>query len=314
MVAEIGGYFGLEHFSGREYHEGLLALNSGRNALLYLLRARKIEKLYIPYFLCDSVSALCDRYGYAYEYYRIAPDFTPVFPRRCEGGEYLYIVNFFGKFDAAQAAAWQAEYGNIIFDNVHAFFQRPAAGIDTLYSCRKFFGVPDGAYLATDAKLEEEIPVDVSMDRMRHVLGRLEGCATDYYADFKASDEAFDRMPLAQMSKLTRNILGAVDYEAVRRKRNENFQILAHALGEKNPLKLRLPEGAYAYPFYCENGMALKRRLAQQKIFVPTLWPNVLSWEGTMEKDYAENILSLPCDQRYGEAQMQRILQALSGQ
>ena len=32
MTEEIGGYFQLERFTGREYHEGLLRLNLGRTA------------------------------------------------------------------------------------------------------------------------------------------------------------------------------------------------------------------------------------------------------------------------------------------
>ena len=55
---EIGGYFGLESLISNEYHKGLVALNTARNALLYVLRARKIKKLYIPYYLCNSISEI----------------------------------------------------------------------------------------------------------------------------------------------------------------------------------------------------------------------------------------------------------------
>jgi hypothetical protein len=74
-------------------------------------------------------------------------------------------------------------------------------------------------------------------------------------------------------------------------------------------MKLTAPEGPYAYPFYCENGMQIKKMLAKQKIYVATLWPNVLEMDGTVEKDLAENILPLPCDQRYDEADMMRIVE-----
>ena len=55
MIKEIGGYLEFEKFNGKEYYSRLLAVNNARNALLYLLRVRKIKKIYIPYFLCDSV-------------------------------------------------------------------------------------------------------------------------------------------------------------------------------------------------------------------------------------------------------------------
>ena len=71
MSKEIGGYFGFESFQGKEYYTGLTAVNSGRNALLYILKARNIQKLIIPRFLCDSISELCKREGYPYEEYAI---------------------------------------------------------------------------------------------------------------------------------------------------------------------------------------------------------------------------------------------------
>ena len=62
-------------------------------------------------------------------------------------------------------------YGNIIVDHTHAFFQKPLKGIDTLYSCRKFWGVSDGAYLSTDASLTENKTVDYSAERMKTYSG-----------------------------------------------------------------------------------------------------------------------------------------------
>lgn len=309
-MKEIGGYFGLEPLVSNAFYSDLIAVNNARNALLYLLKARKIKKLYIPYFLCDSVSGVCDREGYPYEYYKIDENFLPVFNKTLGDGEYLYIVNYYGQLSNEKAQALKDAFGNIIFDNVQAFFQRPVDGMDTVYSCRKFFGVPDGGYVATDAVLDGILKQDISKDRMKHVLGRFEGdCASEFYGDFKANDHSFAELELRSMSKLTQNILGAINYDAVKQKREENFAVLHEYLGQKNKLKLQNPPGPYAYPFYCENGMAVKKKLAEKKIFVATLWPNVLDMEGTLEKDYAENILPLPCDQRYNREDMIRIVQ-----
>jgi hypothetical protein len=96
-----------------------------------------------------------------------------------------------------------------------------------------------------------------------------------------------------------------------RTKRNENYAVLARALGEANKLQLITPDGPFCYPFYCKDGMRIKKELAAKKIYVPTLWPNVLDLEGSLEKDFAENILPLPCDQRYDEGDMRRILEVL---
>lgn len=312
-MKEIGGYFGLEPLISNEYYPDLIALNNARNALLYLLKSTNIKKLYIPYFLCDSVSGICDREGYSYEYYNIGQDFLPIFDQHLDNGEYIYVVNYYGQLNNSMVQMLQKRHGNIIFDNVQAFFQRPVKGIDTLYSCRKFFGVPDGAYLATDALLDEPLTQDVSKDRMKHVLGRYEhDCASDYYADFKTNDDSFVGLELRSMSKLTHNILGAIDYQRVIAKRNQNWIALHDALGKINKLSLTMPNGPYMYPFYHENGMEIKKKLAQKRIFVPTLWPNVLDFNDCeLEKDYAQNILPLPVDQRYDAEDMKRIIQKI---
>lgn len=298
-MKEIGGYFGLEKFSGKEYHSRLIPVNNGRSALLYLLRARGIKKIYLPYFLCDSVSNMCRKHGYHYSFYSIDKNFLPLFHAQLLPDEYIYIVNYYGQLSNDRIQELKAHYGNIIIDNVQAFYQCPVSGIDTIYSCRKFFGVPDGGYVATDAVLAEPLETDISKDRMVHILGRYEGTASEYYSYFKENDHSFAEIPLRYMSELTHNLLRGIDYEYVRSKRNENYAFLHRMLGSKNKLQPTMPDGPFCYPFYCENGMALKKKLATYKIYVPTLWPNVLDMVGTLEKDYAENILPIPCDQRY---------------
>ena len=309
MSKEIGGYLELEHFSGEEYHADLTGVNSGRNALLYILKARNIKKLHIPRFLCDSVARLCQRESVPFGTYGIGRDFLPRFGGVLGEGEWLYIVNYYGQLSDACLLALKERYGRIIVDHVQDFFRCPLPGVDCVYSCRKFFGVPDGGYAACDFPLALE--EDGSRERMAHLLGRFEVSGSAYYADFRQNDELFYDLPLRAMSPITRNILRSVDYDAVRQRRSDNYAVLAAALDERNPLHLTMPDGPYCYPFYCANGLALKRALAQRKIYVPTLWPDVAAEEGSVEKDYAENILPLPVDQRYDAEDMQRIVDAL---
>ncbi len=308
---EIGGYFGLERFTGEEYHKDAVAVNTGRNALLYVLRARGVKKLYIPAFLCDTVAELCRREGYPFEEYAVGEDFLPQFDRTLGEGEWMYVVNYYGQLSNACIEEYKQKYDRVIADYVQAFFQKPAANVDTVYSCRKFFGVADGGYAATAARLDTPLSVDSSKDRMVHVLGRFEECGSAYYTTFQQNDESFYELPLAKMSPLTQNLLKAVDYEAVCAVRNRNFEQLHRVLGEQNRLLLRVPMGAYAYPFYCKNGVAVRRALAARNIYVPMLWPTLSEKATPLERDYAENILPLPCDQRYDAEDMEYMISVL---
>ncbi len=312
-MKEIGGYFGLEELIDNEYYKHLLRLNTGRNALLYLVKVKGIKKLFIPFYLCDSVSNMLQRHGYGFDYYHIGENFHPRFNERLDKDAYLYVVNYYGQLDNEVIASLHERYERIIVDNTQAFFQEPVKGVDTIYSCRKFFGVPDGAYLATDCVLNQNIEVDVSRHRMIHLLGRLEGSASEYYRDFKDNDASFAVESLKYMSKLTRNILGAIDYQNVIQSRGRNFEWLHDRLGNTNKLSIKIPYGPFAYPYYVENGIEIRKRFAEVKIYIPTLWPNVLSDYGknSVERTYAANILPLPCDQRYGVDDMRRVVKEL---
>jgi len=49
--------------------------------------------------------------------------------------------------------------------------------------------------------------------------------------------------------------------------------------------------------------------LIEEKIYIPTLWANVLDNVNleSVEYSYILNILPIPCDQRYGENEMECI-------
>ena len=277
-MKEIGGYFQFEELIKNEYYKDLIALNSARNALLYILKSKNIKKIYIPYYLCDSIKDILTKYNYDFEYYNINDEFLPIFEKELLPNEYLFIVNYFGFLDREKITFLKAKHQKIILDNTHAFFQLPLPGVDTIYCCRKFFGVPDGAYLSTDTLLTENLEIDSSKDRMRHLLGRYEGMASDYYIDFKNNEENFKIVPLRKMSKLTHNILGAIDYEKVLKTRNNNYNYLKEKLDSFNKIETKEVDGPFTYPFYIERGMEIKKELAKRKIYVPTLWPNVIEY------------------------------------
>ena len=61
------------------------------------------------------------------------------------------------------------------------------------------------------------------------------------------------------------------------------------------------------YPLWIENGAAVRKKLQAEKIYIPTLWPNVLQQlpENATEYQLAADILPLPIDQRYDAETMQ---------
>ena len=312
-MKEIGGYFGLEELSGTEYYADLIPLNSGRNALLYICLAKNIRKLYLPYFLCSCISDMCREHGIEVSFYHINEQLMPLLEAKPHDGQAVYVVNYYGRLDCGAVERLQDRYnGRLIVDNTHAFFQAPVSGVDTLYTCRKFFGVPDGAYLATDKKLVQPLAREEVRENMGHILGRYEKCASGFYSEYQKNDDRFYYAPLKRMSKISSNILRGLNYEMISEKRTKNYCWLRQKLDTSNLLETELHAGPFCYPLFCKNGIQVRQYLIQHGVYIPTLWPNVLQLENCpLEKNFAKNILPIPCDQRYNLADMKIITELL---
>lgn len=299
-MREIGGYIELDTYHLPMLHEGAVALNSGRNCLAYLIRAHKIRKILLPYFLCDSVRDICRRENVEISYYSIDNLFRPISISLYDD-EWLYLVNYYGQLDNKYLEQIKREYGRVIVDNAQAYFQMPVQGTDTLYTCRKYFGVPDGAFLYTERELDENFSQDESFERMQFLLGRYERTASEFYREYADNNRLFRSQPIKMMSKLTMNLLHGIDYNIVKERRTKNFSVLHNQFRNINKLQLTIPEGAFMYPLYVANGAELRKKLQEKKIYIPTLWPEVFDCcsETQKEHDMAKNILPLPTDQRY---------------
>ena len=309
-MEEIGGYFELERNYLPMLHEGAIALNSGGNCLAYLIRARKIRKIWLPYMLCDSVEQVCLREKIQVHKYHIDHDFLPV-DVELGADEWLYVVNLYGQLSDTVILNLKKTYSRIIVDQAHAYFMPPLPGIDMIYICWKYFGVPDGAFLYTSCKLAQPLEQGQSLDRMRRLLGRFERTASEFYDNYLMDSAQIAREEVKAMSKLTLNLLHGIDYPRARAVRTENFRCLAQHLDHYNELRLMHSEGPFVYPFLVRNGSSLKKALIKEKIYIPTLWPNVLREVNidTFEYDLACNTVLLPVDQRYGKNEMEFIVQ-----
>ena len=311
----IGGYFSLELPLREEYHKDALRLNTGRNCLEYILRARSYKKVYVPYYTCEAVMEPIIKLGIPYEFYHVDIHLEIQDRLTLKTDEALLYTNYYGLKQRYVEQLAEKVGSRLIVDNTQAFYAKPLRGIDTFYTCRKFFGVADGAYLYCDAELDEEMEQDYSYDRMTHLLKRIDLSAEEGYADFRRADDSLDNQPIREMSKLTQRMMQSIDYEAATKRRRENFMMLQEALGGENNLELPLDEEAVpmVYP-YLVPVKGLREKLIDKKIFVARYWPNVLDWTTKDDIEYllACQMQPLPIDQRYGEEEMKRISEILT--
>lgn len=308
-MEEIGGYFELELNRGKEFHENAHALNLGRNALELILRIKKYKKVYIPFYTCEVILEPLIKTNTFFEYYNLNQDLEPIFSKKMNSDEAFLYTNYFGIKDSF-IKKFKYQMKNLIVDNSQAFFSEPEKNINTFYSCRKFFGVPDGAYLYIDELSNLQFPLDRSENRFSHLIRRIEQDATAGYEAFKNNEEFFIGQPILHMSKITKAFMKNIDYKSCMKRRNENFLILYNNLKDYNELKFS-PENQIVpmiFPFLYNNSK-LKQELINDRIYIATYWPCVLNLVGKNDFEYylTKNMIPLPIDHRYTKKTMEFI-------
>ena len=310
MNKEIGGYIEIEYNHGEMLHKNAIHLNCGRRAYSYLIKSRGIKKAWLPKFTCSSViesfyAGECD-----VKFYSINSEFIP----QIDGihkEDWVVLINYYGQISNEKIRKIASVHPKLIIDNAQAYYQMPINDLDTIYTCRKYFGVSDGAILYTSKPLDgEKLEVDESFERMFFLMGRFERNADEFYEMYAKNNSIFSSEPVKAMSKLTENILHGIDYDFVKCRRTENFKYLDERLKDINKLRLFIPQGPFMYPLYVEKGKIIRKILQSRKIYIPILWPDVFSLckENSKEYDMAANILPIPVDQRYGLEDMKYIV------
>jgi hypothetical protein len=313
----IGGYFEMEIGNcSSNFHSKAIALNTGRNSLELILKNININRIYIPYYICDVILEPIKKFDLDYRFYFLDNKFYPLVDS-IKDNEALLYVNYFGIF-TRNVKKLSEQYNNLIIDNTQAFFSEHIEGTYSFYSPRKFFGVPDGGFAYINKCIALDIETDKSYERFSHLIKRVDEGPEEGYRDFKENDEKLKNLPIRKMSKLTKKLLKNVDFEKVRKIRNENFAYLHNNLEKNNELRDIIAgenvNGPMVYPYLQKDNVNLKTFLIKNKVFVATYWPNVSKWiddENSFELYLYNNLIPLPIDQRYNKNDMKIVLELI---
>jgi hypothetical protein len=305
----IGGFFELELPEGRgPWHPDALALSTGRAALRAILEETQPDRVWLPFYACDALLVPMRDAGVPVELYALDERLRPRdLPPPAEG-ELVVVINYFGLQSSLMEQLARRYGSNCIVDNAQAFFERPSGDHWAFCSARKFFGVPDGSYLYAPISLDLHPPPNPKSD-IRHLVNRLAGRQQTAYRQMQRFERQVDGR-IRAISPLSARMLAAVDYEAVRRRRRENYRSLHAQLATHNRFHAELPADAtpFAYPLLLPEPVE-RDAIAHQRLFVPTLWEDVIRRRSPSgfeaERDFAERLLPLPIDQRYGQEEME---------
>lgn len=319
-MKEIGGYFELElPIMKNELHENALKVNNARNALRLVLKQDSIQKVYLPYYTCDVIVDPIIKENVEIEYYFIDENFKPIFDfKKIELEELFVIVNYFGicKKNIEEVLEKQREKSfKLLIDNAQSFFSHLYCeeNVYSINSARKFFGVPDGAYL-TGIQIDK-LKINEAYDNCHHLLIRLDKDAKSGFQMSKLNAKIQSNSEPLGMSKLSERILQTIDYNAVSQRRLRNFTVLSSELDKINKINMQKDslDIPMVYPLLVEEGSKLREFLIQHNIYVAKYWPNTIIpiIKDSIEEYLIENIVALPTDQRYDEDDMNYIIQCI---
>lgn len=319
-LKEYGGYLPLELNPGEEpffeYEEHLRRFNSAKAALCSILTVLSPKELFLPVYYCPSTIKALRRTGIPLRFYHIGEALRPKdIPDR--KGCAVLLVDYFGvKGTETEELAASFQQAEVFIDRAHGFFEKPlmAERVYNIYSARKFFGVPDGAYLiGSDIKsLEESGQGFPSIDeRAKYLLVSFEEGTNAAYSMKKKADH-FLAEHYGAMSALSIGLLRNVDCERVKILRERNYRFLYKEFLPINALVLPENSAAYLFPLFLPGtGHRIKQELVKKKIYVPTLWEGEELKElgNESEHNMSTDCVFLPVDQRYREEDMEYIAQ-----
>lgn len=314
-MIEFGGYLPLELRAGQEWYTekrlglGMARVNSGRTAILVALRHLGARRVFLPSYYCPSVTDFLHKEGYEVSFYPLGADLLPRL-EDCnpQAGDALLLADYFG-FSGDFIRELIPQYERVVVDNALAFYSGPVAreGVVSIYSCRKFFGVSDGAYAIGVGVEQPPFETDCSSGRASHLVRSIEFGTNAAYKESVVNEDLLGT-GCRLMSGLTRRILDSVDYESVRQARRRNFRKLDDLLAEAQELTVRLPEGAVPSGYPLLTKRPLRQALVARHVYVPRMWS---PWIGNSNVDkasaeylFSNNMSYLPIDQRYDESDM----------
>lgn len=313
-MKSIGGYFGLDSRNERHFHDKALRLNSAHNAFELLLSNKKYRRIYMPAYCCRSLLHSLERTNTEFVVYHVDRNFVPKssLPELQDDWAILY-VNYFGLKDTYIKELYKKYAGHLIIDNSQAFFSKPIAiNVPTFYSPRKWFGVADGAYLyATNFDISR-LPIDLSFDRMQHLLIRIDESPEAAFELYRKNEELLSKEPVRKMSRLTESILRNIDYAQASIKRRTNFFTLHDSLAHLNLYSIEMDDSTIpmAYPLLMDNE-SLRKKLIDNRIYCAKYWLETVAKLDEEEEFLRNNLLSLPIDQRYDTQDMKYILKII---
>lgn len=312
---EIGSFLELQLPKHREFYNqevNIARLNTGRMGIWHAFRMTECKRIWIPIYQCDSIRETFEKKGIEICFYHQDKNWNPL-DIEATNEDAVLLVNYYGIMSSTRMAELAKSYKHVIIDCAQAFFCYPIEDCYTVYSCRKFVGVPDGSYVIgkNAHKYVSQYPQCYSSDTATFLLMRIEyGCEGKGYDARRINEDRIDSEDCMRMSKLTRVLMDAENYERNRQKRKENFNYAHRLLRGINKIDptLYMDENTIpmVYPLVVEDDYLIQKLFAV-KHFQGHWWSYICDEqpEDCFEHWISRYMIPITIDQRYGMSEIE---------
>lgn len=305
-------------------------LRSGREAIGFILdQIKPAKKLAIlPTYICESMLTPFLKRGYKVDFFSVDKQFNPNIGELevllSKEPDILLVIDWFGMNKNQRVVSTTRSFSQntkVLADCTHSFFNgRNNFNPDYIVvSLRKWFALPDGALAASYSssfiskarykengfvsnrkyamKLKSEYLISKTADSKRIFRELL----------YKAEKELENNTEVLGISKESLLIINRLDFNDMKNKRRENYNTL-YQLIKNLPVVLIINrymqenETPLFFSILAEGYRDdLQKWLANKNIYCPILWPlpRTIYKKHKISAYISDNILSIPCDQRY---------------
>lgn len=317
----IGGYFGLPpeavDAAAPPWPGSAHRFQSARSAMASVLQASGARRAWVPHFICGVVDDALAWAGVQAQPYPLGSDYGVPDGLAIGESDWVLCVDYFGQSAGACDRAI-ARFGahRVLVDASQALFHAAKPGATTVYSPRKFAGLPDGGLLVTPHDIAPPLPADeaASAHRRRHLVSRAGGDVATGYRQFQEAEASLNDCTPRAMSAATARAAAGIDWAGIAVRRRNNYSGLADALGAAGIAVPALAPDAVPLCCLvpCPDAVALRPKLASEGVFTAMYWPDArVPDSDPVGLALREQTLYLPCDQRYDLADMLGLATAL---
>lgn len=318
----------------------IVLTSSGRGALSLLLDEinPKHKTALLPVYICDSVIKPFIKHGYNCYFYDIDTDLKIDLDSLQYNNIGIFLhMGYFG-FDTNNNIVNYIrdlkENGAIIIEDItHTLFsdiKRYEENDYYIASLRKWFGLPSGGFVTLKESLNYNLKINSTFSDIRQEALQIKSLYMKYndntlkekFLDlFKKAEEILeDDMAPYLIDQISESLLYSVNINELIEKRQANFNVLDNGLRNTcyiEPVFRNINDSIcpFFYPIYIKNRERVKKELIKRNIYCPVHWPIPYNID-TMDFQYKskfiyQNILSIPCDQRYDNKDMITIIDTI---